>query len=167
MVIVRRVTSRDAALLRTIRLAALADAPSAFGSTLAAESDRPDSEWEARAAAGATGSLRAMWLALDDGGDAMGLVGGHRETPRAAEVELFSLWFAAEARRRGVARALIAEVVRWARGTGATKVRLWVTCGNDPAESLYREVGFVETAERQPLPSDPSRDEQRLEAELR
>ena len=155
-------TTDDAALLRTIRLAALADAPSAFGSTFAAESDRPDAEWQERADAGAAGRMRAMWFALDERDDAVGLVGGYRETADAEEVELVSMWVAPEARRRGVAQALIAEVVAWARETGAASVRLWVTCGNDAAESLYRAVGFVDTGEQQPLPSDPSKDERRL-----
>ncbi|MEA3055732.1 MAG: hypothetical protein QOD30_1164 [Actinomycetota bacterium] len=149
-------------MLRTIRLSALADAPSAFGSTFAAESDRPDAEWLQRAEAGATGSMRATWFAFDESGDAVGLVGGFRDTPDASYVELVSMWVAPAARRRGVARALIAAVVEWARETGAENVRLWVTCGNDSAESLYRAAGFVETDERQPLPSDPSKEERRM-----
>ena len=52
MVSVRRIEPGDAALLRTVRLAALKDAPSAFGSTHAAEAVRSDHEWTERALAG-------------------------------------------------------------------------------------------------------------------
>jgi hypothetical protein len=45
-------------------------------------------------------------------------------------------------------------------------VTLWVTGGNLPAQSLYRALGFVETGDYQPLPSDPSRQETRMRLSL-
>ncbi len=63
MVSVRRIEPGDAALLRTVRLAALEDAPSAFGSTHAAEAVRSDHEWAERALAGSKGSARATFFA--------------------------------------------------------------------------------------------------------
>lgn len=38
----------------------------------------------------------------------------------------------------------------------ATGVHLWVTADNQPARRLYDLMGFRESGELQPLPSDPS-----------
>ena len=54
------------------------------------------------------------------------------------------------------------EVVAWAWAAGATAIELWVSRGNDRAESLYRQAGFSPTNDYQPLPSDPCREEQRM-----
>jgi RimJ/RimL family protein N-acetyltransferase len=47
-------------------------------------------------------------------------------------------------RRRGIGTALMEEAVKWARGSGVTKVELHVFPHNEPAIALYRKLGFVE-----------------------
>ncbi len=39
---------------------------------------------------------------------------------------------------------------------------LWVTTGNEAAEGLYQSMGFEQTGDHQPLPSDPDKDETRM-----
>lgn len=158
VVSVRRVEPDDGGLLRTVRLAALQDAPSAFESTHAAEAGRPDHEWSERAAAGSVGSGRATFFA-DDSGEVVGLIGGNREEASDGLVEVVSMWVAPSLRRRGVGRALLEAVITWAEETPGAEVALWVTCGNTPAENLYRSMGFVLTDKRKSLPSDPSKTE--------
>jgi len=58
-------------------------------------------------------------------------------------------------RRRGVARALIDQAVRWADERQACEVVLWVADHNRAAWTLYEQIGFRPTGERQPLPSNP------------
>lgn len=161
VVSVRRVQPDDADLLRTVRLAALKEAPSAFGSTYTAEAGRPDHEWSERAAAGSTGSGRATFFA-DVSGNVVGLIGGYRDATSDGVVEVVSMWVAPRLRRRGVGRALLEAVVTWAGETRGSEVALWVTCGNTPAEDLYRSMGFIPSGERQSLPSDPSKTEARM-----
>ena len=158
----RRVTPADARVLKKVRLAALLDSPSAFGSTYAAEAAQPDSYWEERAASSAAGLERAIFLAFE-GEEVIGLAGGWRETAGGVGVDLVSMWTAPAARRSGVARRLVEAVVEWARDTEATAVNLWVTRGNDPAQRLYESMGFSTTGDYQPLPSDPCKDELRME----
>lgn len=158
---IRRVTSFDAARLQRVRLAALADAPSAFGSTYLVEADRSEAEWVQRAVGGSQGSDRATFFAEFDG-DVVGLVGGYRAEPTPSVVELVSMWVAPSARGQGVGALLVDAVVAWAVATNASTVALWVTRGNAPAERLYESRGFVATGEAQPLPSDPSLDESRM-----
>jgi GNAT superfamily N-acetyltransferase len=55
----------------------------------------------------------------------------------------------------------VQAVIDWATEAHTT-VALWVTRGNDPAHALYTSMGFRETGEYQPLPSDPCKDEIRM-----
>ena len=166
---VRRITPADADVLRDVRLRALLDAPSAFGSTYAAEVDRPDAEWRQRAESGAAGSDRFTALALLDD-HCIGIAGGFRNDHDGhhADIDLVSMWVAPSHRGSGVAALLVDAVLDWARDEAAAEVvGLWVTRGNTAAQRLYERLGFVETGDVQPLPSDPCKDEVRMVFGLR
>ncbi|HEY3947436.1 GNAT family N-acetyltransferase [Phenylobacterium sp.] len=60
----------------------------------------------------------------------------------AGEMEVLTLGVATAARRRGVARALIAAALPAARDLGAGEVFLEVAVDNDPAIALYEALGF-------------------------
>jgi RimJ/RimL family protein N-acetyltransferase len=163
MIAVRRIAPDQAQVLRAVRLAALADTPSAFGSTLARELDFDDSEWEQRALHSASGVRRCTFLAWHGDGRVVGVVGGYRLDPDGpSDVDLVSMWTDPSVRRAGVGRLLIDAVIDWARTSGAQRVELWVTRGNEPAQRLYESMGFTETGDHQPLPSDPCKDEIRM-----
>ena len=59
-----------------------------------------------------------------------------------------TLFTAPAARGKGVARALIAEVVRWAREQGCARVYWLTQSGNETARRLYDQVadnrGFIQ-----------------------
>jgi GNAT superfamily N-acetyltransferase len=163
---VRRIQPDDGPELRAVRLDALADSPSAFGSTHAAEAERSDDEWSERARLASSGTDRITFLARIDH-RTVGIVGGYREEPQQDQVELVSMWIDPAVRRTGIGQRLVGAVVEWAADTGASSVGLWVTRGNSPAQLLYESMGFRETGEYQPLPSDPCKDEVRMVLELR
>jgi len=71
-------------------------------------------------------------------------------------MQLVAMWVDPRHRRRGVARALVDQAVRWADQRQAREVILWVTDQNAAARTLYERVGFRPTGERQPLPSNPA-----------
>jgi ribosomal-protein-alanine N-acetyltransferase len=60
----------------------------------------------------------------------------------AGEVEVLTLGVSPAARRRSVARALMAAAIPEARDLGATKAFLEVAVDNDPAIALYEVLGF-------------------------
>ena len=157
----RRIRPDEGDALRSIRLAALVDTPSAFGSTHAAEVDLPPVHWSARAAASADGTGSATFVAVD-GGTFVGMVAAYRPDSATNGIELVSMWVSPTARRRGTAARLVDSVVDWARGAGATNVDLWVAQGNDAAVRLYEVRGFRSTGEYEPLPSDPGRHRMRM-----
>ena len=158
---IRRISAADGPELKEIRLAALRDAPSAFGSTYAEEAERSDTEWSERARLASTGLDRITFLARLDARP-IGIAGGYREEEQSTEVDLVSMWTAPDVRRTGTGRLLVREVIDWAAQTGASSVGLWVTRGNSPAQLLYESMGFRETGEYQALPSDPCADEIRM-----
>ncbi len=51
-------------------------------------------------------------------------------------------------RRQGVATALFAAVVDWARAAGVSELQLDVQEINEPARALYETLGFVDTGRR-------------------
>ncbi len=148
-------------MLKAVRLAALADSPSAFGSTFAAEADQADDYWEERAVLGAAGERSVTFFALV-ARSVVGLVAAYRPDAAGPLVELVSMWVSPAHRRAGIAAELVDAVVGWARETDATTVELWVTRGNDAAIRLYETNGFRLTGNHQSLPSDPCKDELRM-----
>ena len=155
MVLVRAAVVEEWQVLRDIRLAALRDTPSAFGSTYAQALQLADQDWRNRAAAG---SSFLAYLPEVSTTEPVGLAAGYLETPGTAE--LVSMWVSSQARGRGIGEALIARVAQWAGEQPETRtLHLWVTESNKPACRLYERCGFAPTGERQPLPSDPSLDE--------
>ena len=74
--VVRPVAAGEALALRELRLRALADAPAAFASTLAAESLLPDDHWRRLVDEAVAGEPGTIAIAVD--GDALGGHGGGR-----------------------------------------------------------------------------------------
>ncbi|MEY2934920.1 MAG: hypothetical protein RL033_5669 [Pseudomonadota bacterium] len=58
------------------------------------------------------------------------------------ELELLALGSLPEARRRGVGRTLLADVVAWTRAAGGARVTLEVARNNAAARTLYESAGF-------------------------
>jgi ribosomal protein S18 acetylase RimI-like enzyme len=152
-----RVSVAGAAEWRTvkeIRLRALGHDPAAFGSTLAREQAYDDDLWHERTAAGRT------FLARRDGA-VVGLASFYVEPGREHERQLVGMWVAPEARRTGVAPALVRAVCAAAAAEGAARLTLFVAEGNEPARRLYERLGFRRTGEVQRLPSNPCLGEER------
>jgi ribosomal protein S18 acetylase RimI-like enzyme len=145
-----RLTGDDWLLLRAVRLAALADAPYAYGSTLAHEVAFDEAEWRRRLDT-------ALWVAaVDDAEPAAkptGLVGIY--TPAGQPPMLIAMWVDPNCRGRGVGDLLLSEILRQASENGWSEVVLRVADGNDAARNLFLRHGFVPTGERTPLESDP------------
>lgn len=70
-------------------------------------------------------------------------------------VELKRLYVHASARRRGLGRALVAQVEAWAADHGAAAVVLWSDTRFTDAHRLYGAAGYGDTGRRRDL-HDPS-----------
>ena len=142
---VRRFQPHEWPLYRELRLAALRDAPDAFGSTLAREEAFPEQEWIARLAVGSASPLNHPIVAEDDGGRAVGLGWVRIEPTDPSTATLYQVWLHPDARRRHIGSALLASAVHWAQQAGARAMELHVAIGPDSAIAFYRRAGFVES----------------------
>lgn len=157
--VVARATESEWEDVRSVRLAALAESPGAFGSTLARELEYDEPAWRDWCRQTAT------FLAVQDGAPVGMAAGVSGATPD--ERKLIAMWVRPGHRGRGASTALVGAVRDWALSDGATTLMLWVTRGNEAASSLYRRAGFSETGDSKPLPSNPAVIEDRLALDLR
>jgi GNAT superfamily N-acetyltransferase len=152
MVEVRDVAEDDWEVLRDVRLAALSEAPYAFGSTHAREVAFTEQQWRDRIL-----SRGVTFLGfLDDAGEAGEPAGVSGVYTGDSVADLVSMWVRPSARGRRVGESLIEAAADWAKARGYKTLYLWVTESNAPARRLYERQGFTPTGERQPLPSDPA-----------
>src|SRR6476659_1485201 len=105
---VRRAAAGDEPVVRALRLAALADAPEAFGSTLERELARTAEDWRRWMSPGAT-------FILEIAGQPRGLVAARRDDDLPGIVHLMAMWVHPDGRGAGGADALVNEVAAWAR----------------------------------------------------
>lgn len=162
-VTVRRVRPEEWPALRDIRLRALRDAPFAFGSTYEDEAAFLAETWRQRAA-GVEG-VRATFVAEGSGGW-LGIATGLGNDPAPGTAMLAGMFVVPQARRLGVATALVEAVVDWARSHGARRLELDVTGTNAAAIRLYQRAGFTDTGIRAPLDHTPSILEWRMARDL-
>jgi GNAT superfamily N-acetyltransferase len=142
----RRLTGDDWRTLRDVRLAALADAPYAYGSSLEIEWPFDEAEWRDRL-------HRALWITAVRNVEYAGLVGAFLSS--ADSPMLISMWVSPAHRGQGVGDALISEMFRWAKEKRWSRMVLRVAEGNDAARRLFLRHGFEPTGEHTPLESDP------------
>jgi ribosomal-protein-alanine N-acetyltransferase len=74
----------------------------------------------------------------------------------ADEAEILTLGVSPDARRSGIAAALLQEAARLARHAGAAKLLLEVSARNAPALALYRRAGFAQVGRRRRYYADGS-----------
>jgi GNAT superfamily N-acetyltransferase len=144
---IRRLVPDEWAVYRDVRLAALSDAPEAFGSTLAREQGFAETEWRARL------GRHPQFIAFrrDAVVGTIGLIGSHE---RQKVADIVSMWVVAHERGRGVGDRLVRVAIETAREAGCIEVSLWVAEGNGHAERLYTRHGFVRTGAVLPIRDD-------------
>lgn len=153
--------------VRSLRLAALADAPDAFEGTLVDERDRPENVWRERLAQADATTFVAVVDGPDDARDAgIAVVAPSFEDRTVAA--LYSVWVDPSARGLGVAAALIAAAVDHARHRGYERMVLDVGDHNAAAHRAYERAGFRVTGRTSHLaPPRENVTEHEMEIDLR
>jgi ribosomal protein S18 acetylase RimI-like enzyme len=154
MLVPAPITVQNVFAFKDMRLRALQDAPSAFGSTYERESQFSDEEWVARAVRW-NGEKGIGFLAMDDG-FACGIAGSFLGENDGTRAQLISMWTAPTHRRQGVGRLLVDELAAWAHLRGTRTLQLMVTSVNEPAMRFYERLGFMRTGRTGPYPNDPA-----------
>jgi GNAT superfamily N-acetyltransferase len=164
--LIRTFAPHEWGIYKDLRLRALADAPDAFGRTLAEEQARSDAEWSERLVTGVNSGWALPLLAEVDGRP-VGLAWGRIEASEPDVANLYQMWVAPSHRRRGAGSMLLEAVIAWAKAKGANYLDLGVTYRDSPALRLYRRAGFKPV--EKPHPFRPGSDllGQRMRLDLR
>ena len=136
-VAIRRLATADAPAYRDLRLEGLLTAPTAFGSSYEAESKSTLADFEGHIS---RSYIAGAWL----GAALVGTAGFYRldSLKTAHRGNIWGVYVRPEARGHGVARALIVDVLAFAR-TQVQQVHLSVVTDNAPAIALYEHLGFT------------------------
>ena len=133
----------DWAAWRDLRLRALLDAPSAFGSTYEHEVGFGEGRWVERLGA-KDGVAVLAWL----DGMPVGMGAGFQDLPGSLHV--VAMWTDPAYRGLGVGAAVLAAVRSWAAARGL-RLHLDVNTTNAGARALYERSGYVGTGEVRPI----------------
>lgn len=154
---IRATTEQDWEVLRDIRLASLADAPTAFGITYAAAAANSETQWRDRAAGRGPGRFVLAFVEEVAVGMAAGVVSN------AGEFNLIAMWVRPDCRGAGVAPRLVQAVKEDAVARGHSRVVLDVAPENARATAFYRKLGFAFLPEWEALESHPAITVQKME----
>ncbi|TWI69177.1 ribosomal protein S18 acetylase RimI-like enzyme [Pseudoduganella lurida] len=160
--LIRSFEAGEWAAWRTLRLAALADAPYAFSASLADAQARPDATWAALLAKTVASPVDLPLLAECDGQPA-GLAWAQ---DNEGIVNAYQVWVAPAYRGRGIAQALMERGIGWARERRASAVELGVTKLDTPAFRLYQRLGFEAWGAAVPMANRPAFEEQPMRLRL-
>ena len=140
---IRFLKSQNAAAYRDLRLQALRESSTAFGSSYEQETCLSLTDFAARLRPH-NDSTNGIFGAFSDSEQLIGMLGFSRESrPKRAHIgSLWSMYVLPEFRRQGIGEALLDEALSHARRVGVLQIVLTVTTSNLAACSLYRSRGF-------------------------
>lgn len=146
---IRKTEEQDWLILKEIRLAALLDAPTAFGVSYQIAITDSDERWKQRAS---HSTQPKFWLAFNRD-KAIGMIGAGLD--QAERYNLIAMWVEPESRELGVAERLVESVKTDAINGGFKQVFLDVSPDNLKAFRFYKKHGFVLIGEEKSLASHP------------
>lgn len=138
---IRRLGPSDAQAFRRLRLEALRESPTAFGSSYGEEARRPLSSFRKRLE-----RRPGQWVfGRVDRRTLVGVIRLTREENKTErhKASIHGLYVASTQRRRGIARQLLEKAIETAaKLKGIRQIRLAVVTSNGAAIALYRRAGF-------------------------
>jgi RimJ/RimL family protein N-acetyltransferase len=142
-IVLRPTRAADGPALLQLRLRALKEHPTAFGSSYEETLRHTVDEWTARADRGSGAGDEAIFVA-DAGGEPVGMTGIRRGTSLKGShaADVWGVYVRPEWRGHGLARRLVDACADWARDRGVHIVRLTVVTDNAGAARCYQRAGF-------------------------
>ena len=111
--------------------------------------------WSLHAFTETIGNPNYRFLVAEEDGEILGYCGFVYVLD---EAEIPNVCVSADARRRGIGRALMEELVQRARELGIVTLHLEVRQSNIPAQNLYRSIGFEDIGIRKNFYDLPKED---------
>ena len=120
--------------------------------------------WDEASIRGELDNPLALWLAaVDECGAVLGYVGSQS---CFEDADILNVCVAPEARRRGLAEALMTELERRLIPKGVEKITLEVRVSNEPAIRLYEKLGYSQVGTRKNYYEKPREDALILQKQL-
>ena len=101
--------------------------------------------WSENSVASELNNPLSLWLVAEENGAVCGYVGSQTVM---GETDMMNIAVHPDCRRRGIACALLGELVNQLSECGSHILRLEVRESNVPAIALYESMGFIKIAER-------------------
>lgn len=137
---IQQLTADDAETYQELRLFALEESPTAFGSSYAEEAGRSLDVVAERL----QDARNHVFGAFGDDGQLIGIItlrrGHHVKTAHKAHI--FGMYVHPQHRRQGLGRALLQAAIARARDLGLRQINLSVVKANQAAVLLYESCGF-------------------------
>ena len=137
----RWLATGNAAAFQTLRLGALQEAPSAFGSSYPEEKDEPLHAVAERLQPAPGRGIIGAWA----GEQLVGTLGFRRKTSvkQGHQAIIWGVYVAPQQRGQGIAQAMLNEALQFAQQqNGLLQIHLGVTTTNTPALRMYEGAGF-------------------------
>ena len=111
--------------------------------------------WSQRSVASELENPLALWLVWEEDGKVLGYIGSQTVLD---ETDMMNVAVSAQARRRGIAQALVEDLCDRLRQRGSQCLTLEVRASNAPAIALYEKLGFRQVGRRPNYYSHPKED---------
>ena len=111
--------------------------------------------WSQRSVASELENPLALWLVWEEDGKVLGYVGSQTVLD---ETDMMNVAVSAQARRRGIAQALVEALVIQLKQRGSRCLTLEVRASNAPGIALYEKLGFRQAGRRPNYYSHPKED---------
>ena len=111
--------------------------------------------WSENSVASELDNPLSLWLIAEEEGTVLGYVGSQTVLD---ETDMMNIAVHPDCRRRGIAAALITELVSCLKEGGSRILRLEVRQSNAPAIALYESLGFLQLGLRKNYYRNPKED---------
>ena len=142
---IEKASATEAERLKSLRLAALKDAPYAYGAVYEVDKDKPISFWQQTL-------VNSNWFFTSIDGVDIGLIGVEKAAEdRGSDCWIFGWWIEQSFRGQGVAALMLNAIDKFCIENKWLKQGLGVWPENKRAIAAYLKLGFIAGGE--PIPS--------------
>jgi len=155
---IRLAETKDWQTIRDVMLKMLADAPHAFGDTLAEAESREMQEWQQLTEQLTNTPYGCAYIAKDHQGECGFVLGdaAHPQLPPGAVIAA-RLWVAPRQRGMGLGRKLMDVVTCWAKERGMDQIFVGIKDTNLGVVKFFEHLGYDDTGIRQQVSTDSPR----------
>jgi RimJ/RimL family protein N-acetyltransferase len=141
-IIIRNADPTDVVLFRELRLEALKNHPTAFGSDFTESAQKPQAYWEERLKLNS--HEQALFFA-EHNGELIGMTGIFRSLSKKNmhSADIYGVYVKPGWRGRRISQTLVNACLNWAREQGVVIVKLAVVTDNLSAIRCYKKCGFT------------------------